>query len=210
MIRYRHTTRKRLAKVVLAALLTSVGSTAFFMPAVADAAELTVTGISFYQGNFSFTTEGTGTLERNNYGQLVPSDSSVTTLNLNFAQTPGSEGGAAMQMYAGGFSSTADGIKGKTVNISGLTKGSQVFGGLSYGSGDATGNTVNMNGGDFIEVYGGYTYSGNATGNKVTVSATGENLQAVYGGRSASGSATGNSVTVSGGKMYVVSGGDSR
>ena len=85
MIRYRHTTRKRLAKVVLAALLTSVGSTSFFLPPVADAAELTVTGVSFYQGNYTFTTEGTGTLERNNYGQLVPSDSSVTTLNLNFA-----------------------------------------------------------------------------------------------------------------------------
>ena len=208
-MRYRHKIRKRLAKVVLAALLTSVGSTAFFMPAVADAAELTVTGVSFYQGNFTFTTEGTGTLI-NCYGANVPSDSSVTTLNLNFAQTPGEEGGAAYQVYAGGYSDTTAGIEGKTVNVSGLTKGTTLYGGVVYESrGDATGNTVNMNGGDFIQVYGGYTYSGNATGNKVTVSAAGENLEPVYGGYTYLGSATGNSVTVSGGKMYGVYGGDS-
>ena len=153
-MRSRHTTRKRLAKMVLAALLTSVGSTAFFMPSVANAAELTVTGISFYQGNFTFTTEGTGTLIRNNNGMYVPSDSSVTILNLNFAQTPGEEGGAAYQLYAGGYSDTSV-VQGKTVNVSGLTKGIMVYGGVSNGSGDVTGNTVNMSGGALQYIWGG-------------------------------------------------------
>ena len=210
MMRYRHKTRKRLAKVVLAALLTSVGSTAFFMPAVADAAELTVTGISFYQGNFTFTTEGTGTLIRSGNGCYVPSDSSVTTLNLNFAQTPGEEGGAAYQLYAGGYSDTAADVEGKTVNVSGLTKGIMVYGGVSNGLGDVTGNTVNMSGGALQFIWGGSSYSGNATGNKVTVSATGENLNYVFGGSSSSGSATGNTVTITGGTVSQVIGGESR
>ena len=203
-MRYRHTTRKRLAKVVLAALLTSVGSTAFFMPAVADAAELTVTGVSFYQGNLTFTTEGTGTLMRNNSGMYVPSDSSVTTLNLNFAQTPGDEGGAAHQLYAGGYSDTAV-VQGKTVNVSGLTKGIMVYGGVSSGSVDVTGNTVNMSGGDFLYIWGGLSNLGNATGNKVTIN--GGNLQTVAGGISNSGDSTGNTVTISGGSIDTVVGG---
>ena len=208
MIRYRHTTRKRLAKVVLAALLTSVGSTAFFMPAVADAAELTVTGVSSYQGNLTFTTEGTGTLI-NNYGQLVPSDSSVTTLNLNFAQSPDIASEAAYQVYAGGYSDTAV-VQGKTVNVSGLTKGIAVYGGMSSGSGDVTGNTVNMSGGDILYIWGGHSNLGKATGNKVTVSATGENLDYVFGGHSERGSATGNTVTITGGTVSKVIGGDSQ
>ena len=209
-MRYRHTTRKRLAKVVLAALLTSVGSTAFFMPAVADAAELTVTGASFSQSEgLVFTTEGTGTLIRNNNGMYVPSDSSVTILNLNFAQTPGEEGGAAYQLYAGGYSDTSV-VQGKTVNVSGLTKGIMVYGGVSNGSGDVTGNTVNMSGGALQYIWGGSSSSGNATGNKVTVSATGENLYHVFGGHSDRGSATGNTVTITGGTVSEVIGGDSQ
>ena len=204
MIRYRHTTRKRLAKVVLAALLTSVGSTAFFMPAVADAAELTVTGVSSYQGNLTFTTEGTGTLMRNNNGMYVPSDSSVTTLNLNFAQSPDSTSEAAHLLYAGGSSDTAV-VQGKTVNVSGLTKGIAVYGGMSSGSGDVTGNTVNMSGGDILYIGGGYTYSGNATGNKVTIS--GGSIETLAGGVSNSGEATGNTVTISGGSIGTVLGG---
>ena len=195
-MRYRHTTRKRLAKMVLAALLTSVGSMAFFMPSVTNASELTVTGVRFSQGQLVFTTEGTGTLKNCGYGANVPSDSSVTTLNLNFAQIPSGEDGAAMQVYAGGYSDDAAGIEGKTVNVSGLTKGTTLYGGVVYeSSGDATGNTVNMNGGDFIQVYGGYTYSGNATGNTVTVS--GGTIQQVTGGNSLD-CANNNIVTISG------------
>lgn len=204
-MRYRHKTRKRLAKVVLAALLTSVGSTAFFMPSVTNAAELTVTGASFSQSEgLVFTTEGTGTLMRNNNGMYVPSDSSVTTLNLNFAQTPGEEGGAAYQLYAGGYSDTSV-VQGKTVNVSGLTKGIMVYGGVSNGSGDVTGNTVNMSGGDILYIWGGRSNLGKATGNKVTIS--GGSIETLAGGVSNSGEATGNTVTISGGSIGTVLGG---
>ena len=134
----------------------------------------------------------------------VPSDSSVTTLNLNFAQTPGDEGGAAHQLYAGGYSDTAV-VQGKTVNVSGLTKGIMVYGGVSSGSVDVTGNTVNMSGGDFLYIWGGLSNLGNATGNKVTIN--GGNLQTVAGGISNSGDSTGNTVIISGGSIDTVVGG---
>ena len=209
MIRYRHTTRKRLAKVVLAALLTSVGSTVLFMPSVTKAAELTVTGVSFSQGNYVFTTEGTGTLINNGYSEYVPSDSSVTTLNLNYTQNPSSQGGAAMFLYAGGYTGSAVAVEGKTVNVSGLTKGIMVHGGKAYSSGSANGNTVNMSGGEFQIVYGGYSGSSSANGNTVNING-GKVLSVAYGGYAPLGSANGNTATFGGGSIYGVFGGDSR
>ena len=194
---------------VTAALLTSVGSTLFFIPSVANAAELTVTGVSFSQGNYVFTTEGTGTLINNGYSEYVPSDSSVTTLNLNYTQSPSSEGSAAMFLYAGGYTGTAVAVEGKTVNVSGLTKGIMVHGGKAYGLGGANGNTVNMIGGEFQIVYGGFSNPGSANGNTVNING-GKVLSVAYGGYAPLGSANGNKATFGGGSIYGVFGGDSR
>jgi len=179
------------------------------MPSVTKAAELTVTGVSFSQGNYVFTTEGTGTLINNGYSEYVPSDSSVTTLNLNYTQNPSSQGSAAMFLYAGGYTGSAVAVEGKTVNVSGLTKGIMVHGGKAYSSGSANGNTVNMSGGEFQIVYGGYSSSSSANGNKVNING-GKVLSVAYGGYAPLGSANGNTATFGGGSIYGVFGGDSR
>lgn len=90
-------------------------------------------------------------------------------------------------------------VNNNTVEISGGTLESNVYGGQTYGSGDANYNSVTISGGTFSgssqQIYGGYTGSGNAIGNVINISGGTFNYDAVIvAGAGGSGKTVDNNV----------------
>ena len=225
MLKKRTKVQKRLAKVVMAALLCTNAAQAVWAPSEAEATEITLTDTNISPQVQPVTPE-TG------WEILYPTNSAVTTVNVNLTSPSYS-----VVNLSGGYSRSVD-IQGKTVNFtSGTVNG--VFGGTSGdGAAKPIGNTVNVSGGKVTNVYGGmsfYSYTAHqvfAEGNTVNISGDAEvdsvygayaygsaDIQkntvnvsggtitgVVYGGYSEGGNANGNTVTISGGTIGSSSG----
>jgi hypothetical protein len=221
MLKKRTKVQKRLAKVVMAALLCTNAAQAVWVPSVAEATEITLT-----DSNFESQTQAVNL----NDGTRVryPIDSAVTTVNVKITGSTL----AATENLAGGYSFSATDVQGKTVNfISGTVN--SVSGGISSpGKPKPIGNTVNISGGKVMNVDGGkslYSYVahqsfaedntvnisgdaevntvsgaravGNADIRKNTVTITGGTVENVMGGASSGGDVNENKVIISGGRI---------
>ena len=215
MIRKTKKHQKKLAKLVLAALLLSGGAYGLMCPSVAEAADsLTVTG---YSDTGGFVPVSDALILADGY-YYAPKDGNVVELNL--ANGTWSDPGS----IAGHVGTDAKGANGITVNVTGANVVvSDIYGGIAVGEGssktdvgNASGNIVNISAGSVGDVYGGESYSyyydsdsekyygGNANENKVTISEDAKVGGSVYGGSvyytyySENTNASGNTVTISG------------
>ena len=182
MLKKRTKVQKRLAKVVMAAILCTNAAQAVWVPAVAEATEITIT-----DSNYTSLTQTVSVGGASRQLVTYPNDSAVTTVNVEF--TDSFSGG--WQNLTGGYSSDTD-VQGKTVNFkSGTFNGYFFPNGVSGGtSGDGAakpiGNTVNVSGGKVSHVSGGtslYNYVAHqsfAEGNTVNISGDAE-VEHVYG-----------------------------
>ena len=201
MLKKRTKVQKRLAKVVMAALLCTNAAQAVWVPAVAEATEITIT-----DSNYKSLTQTVTVSSENRQLVTYPNDSAVTTVNVEFTDSFS----GTWQTLTGGYSSDTD-VQGKTVNFkSGTFNGYFFPNGVSGGTsrdGKPKGNTVNVSGGKVSHVYGGmsfYNYVAHqsfAEGNTVNISGDAE-VETVYGA-SAWGNADiqKNTVNISGGKV---------
>ena len=208
MLKKRSKVQKRLAKVVMAALLCTNAAQAVWVPAVAEATEITLT-----DSNYTSLTQ-TKDISSPRFTVRYPNDSAVTTVNVEFTDSFS----GSWQNLTGGYSSDTD-VQGKTVNFkSGTFNGYFFPNGVSGGtSGDGTskpiGNTVNVSGGKVSHVSGGmslYNYIAHesfAEGNTVNISGDAE-VGYVYGAY-AHGNADihKNTVNISSGKVTNIVGG---
>ena len=218
MIRKTKKHQKKLAKLVLAALLLSGGAYGLMCPSVAEAADsLTVTG---YSDTGGFVPVSDALILADGY-YYAPKDGNVVELNL--ANGTWSDPGS----IAGHVGTDAKGANGITVNVTGANVVvSDIYGGIAVGEGssktdvgNASGNIVNISAGSVGDVYGGESYSyyydsdsekyygGNANENKVTISEDAKVGGSVYGGYAGYGNANENKVTISenakvGGSVY--------
>lgn len=146
MVKMRSKVQKRLAKVVMAALLCTNAAQAVWVPSVAEATEITLTD-SNIAPQIQVVTPVSG------WDIWYPTNSAATTVNVNLT-SPASYSGLNL---SGGYSRDTD-VQGKTVNfISGTVNG--VYGGTT-GDGRAKplGNTVNVTGGKVSNVFGGMSF----------------------------------------------------
>lgn len=201
MLKRKQRSGKRLAKMVLAALLCAGGLHGVVFPAAAEAADpITVTGVNGDAHPYEISAVGgsmTWTITEGGYYYYHPADASVTTLTLAYTAVPESEGAKWID-YDGAYAETG-GVTGHTVNVNGEnTRYWSATGGDSLG-GAVTRHRVTVSGGEGVLVYGGYSEAGNVADNTVIVS--GGTVEEVIGGYSETGNATDNTVTVSGGSV---------
>ena len=149
--------QKRLAKLVLAALLCTGGVQTFMSPSVAEAGgTVTLSGVD---GNYNppkyYITDPPESMT--NYGYAYPIDPSVTTLNVT--------GGVYTNEYGiiGGVGYNAD-PTGRTVNVTGGTIQGLVAGaiGIGWDEGvEVSGNSVTVSGDETVvgKVAGGVAFS---------------------------------------------------
>ncbi len=199
MLKRKQRSGKRLAKMVLAALLCAGGLHGVVFPAAAEAADpITVTGVNGDAHPYEISAVGgsmTWTITEGGYYYYHPADASVTTLTLAYTAVPESEGAKWID-YDGAYAETGE-VTGHTVNVNGEnTRYWSATGGDSLG-GAVTRNRVTVSGGEGVLVYGGYSVAGNVADNTVIVS--GGTVEEVIGGYSETGNATDNTVTVSDG-----------
>ncbi len=119
---------------------------------------------------------------------------------------------------AGGFTTSAAPLTGKTLTVDGVTHAGVAYGGYNKGSGGVTGNHLIIQNGGGISLYGivgGKAYGGragsggDARGNTVTIN--GGSARYVYGGYAeGTGSADGNRVTLTSGTVNSVLGGSAK
>ena len=216
MLRRAKKHQKKLAKLVLAALLCTGGAYGLLHPSVASAADpVTVTG---YSSSSGFAPDPSTmkyySYDYGYYYAYAPTDGTITVLNL--AQGT-AEGAWSDPMHvAGHFGSGTSGASGVTVNMTGTdVVVSNLYGGFAVGTGSsstdlgtASDNTVNISAGKVsTRVAGGYSittaaaaqyysyYGGNADGNTVTISGDAE-VGKVAGGSSYYGGANNNKVFI--------------
>ena len=175
--------QKRLAKLVLAALLCTGGVQTFMSPSVAEAGgTVTLSGVD---GNYNppkyYITDPPESMT--NYGYAYPIDPSVTTLNVT--------GGVYTNEY--GIIGAGYGAKptGRTVNVTGGTIQGLVAGAIGWGWDEGvkvSGNSVTVSGDDTVvgKVAGGVGfsngyYASDVLDNWVTIDG-GQITGGVYGG----------------------------
>ena len=227
--------RKRLAKLVLAALLCTGGVQTFFSPSVAEAGS----GITFEATPKAFTVDQTMVDEAigsssglvgapyvyGNYAKYDPSSGWNRVVLGNGPDFIANSGNAesmatkevsgyevtvtnvSMQGVVGGISNSGA-VTGNTVNISGENTNIYSVAGGGYSvTGTVSKNTVSVSGGQVDGVYGGVSEKGTVSGNTVNISGDAK-VKTVYGGGSSkAGNVTGNTVNISGGQTRVVYGG---
>ena len=199
---------KKLAKLVLAALLCTGGAHGLCSPSVAEASELTVTGMTWSSGPTfygpTFYPVADSLVYEGPYA-YIPKDRNVTVLNLAAGEGDSWEESIDVVGHYSGYNS-ADNVSGYAVNVTGSNVDLyNVYGGYAY-SGTAIGNTVTISAGTVDSVYGGISYQGDAAGNSAeikggTITGNGYYAIAVAGGWSYEGNANGNAVTISGGSV---------
>ena len=214
MLRKTKKHRKKLAKLVLAALLCTGGVHYVFSPSVAEAAKLKVTDISWNGSAWEFTPSGS-MINDGVGGAYVPANSSVTELSITGGNTTGY--GAGVNIF--GHYAERSVVSGYKVSVSGTdtelygSYGITIAGGVSE-TGNAMKNEVTINGGNLMNQYeqaviGGRSYKGNVSQNKVTINdgkVSGYSSYSYYGisvagGLSDSGDAFKNEVVIDGGKV---------
>ena len=176
MLRRAKKHQKKLAKVVLAALLCTGGAHGLMSPSVAEAAgSITVTGYS----NGAFTPDGSMVvISESGYYRAYPTDGNVTVLNLAPGETDTWTGGNSLTVYGhyaeGASGDTAVDASGYTVKMTGAK--AQV----NYLAGGYAQNEIT------IDASGGTNDTGNVTAaadkNTVTVSGGASVSTDVYGG----------------------------
>ena len=218
MLRRTKKHQKKLAKLVLAALLFTGGGHGLMSPSVAEAADPVTVTVTGYSSSSGFAPDPSTmkyySYDYGYYYAYAPTDGTVTVLNLaqGTAQGAWSDPGRV----AGRYGSGASGVSGATVNMTGTdVVVSNLFGGLAVGAGSsstdlgtASDNTVNISAGKVsTRVAGGYSittaaaaqyysyYGGNADGNTVTISGDAE-VGKVAGGSSYYGGANNNKVFI--------------
>ncbi|MBO5636796.1 MAG: hypothetical protein J5906_04670, partial [Acidaminococcaceae bacterium] len=219
MLKNKPIVRKRLAKVVMAALLCTNAAQAVWAPSVAEATEITVTNLLLIGDSLQAV---------NKDGLIIsyPKDTAVTTINVIVTNsalpginlTGGYDSANDVQGKTVNFEKgTVDGVIGgtsgegnakpigNTVNVSG-GKVKNVDGGLSFYSyvahqSFAEGNTVNISGDAEVETVSGARASGNADIQKNAVNITGGTVENVMGGASSGGDVNENKVIISGGRI---------
>ena len=219
MLKNKPIVRKRLAKVVMAALLCTNAAQAVWAPSVAEATEITITNL---------LSIGDSLQAVNKDGLIIsyPKDTTVTTINVIVTNSalPGIN-------LTGGYDSAND-VQGKTVNFEKGTVDGVIGGTSGEGNAKPIGNTVNVSGGKVKNVDGGlsfYSYVahqsfaegntvnisgdaevntvlgaravGNADIRKNTVTITGGTVENVMGGASSGGDVNENKVIISGGRI---------
>ncbi|MBQ5344176.1 MAG: hypothetical protein J6F33_03155, partial [Acidaminococcaceae bacterium] len=219
MLRRSKKHQKKLAKLVLAALLFSGGVHGLMTPSVAEAAgSVTVTG--YASGNFAPDSSKMRSYYYDYSYYYAPTDGTVTELYL--AQGTAQGAWSNPGIVAGHYGSGASGASGVTVNMTGTdVVVSNLYGGLAVGTGSsstdlgtASNNIVNISAGTVAtRVAGGYSstksyaideyhytcYGGNADGNTVTISGDDTKVGEVSGGLSDFGGANNNTVIVENG-----------
>ena len=200
MVRKTKKHQKKLAKLVLAALLFSGGAYGLMGPSVAEAADpVTVTVTGYTEGD-GFAPDPRAMEMYDSY-YYAPSNGNVTVLNLENGSTWSDPG-----IVAGHVGSDANGI---TVNMTGTNVVvGYLYGGFAEGSaadaGSASENSVNISAGQVeYNVTGGYSYYGDTLNNTVTINgdaAVGYDYSyaQVYGGEAENGSADSNTITING------------
>ena len=175
--------QKRLAKLVLAALLCTGGVQTFISPSVAEAADPVTVTLYGVDDNYNppayYKTDPPESVT--NYGYIYPIDSSVTTLKVT-----------------GGVYTIEEGIigarygadpTGRTVSVTGGTIRGEVIGAIALDKG-VSGNSVTVSGDDTVvgKVAGGVaetglTYTADVLSSVNTVTIDGGNISgSVYGG----------------------------
>ncbi|WP_026759792.1 autotransporter outer membrane beta-barrel domain-containing protein [Selenomonas ruminantium] len=201
------TKQKRLAKLVLAALMCTGGGL-YNLSTDVLAASYVVNGTVEHEGNtssFSGTSFTPGHADYA-YGNEIFAVSYPTTSADNFTVTITSP--TSYRLF-GAAATTRGSASGNTLTITGdsTTITQMVYGGYVYGdsnpspTGTANNNTVNINSGTINSVTGGqvgggyYAVSGDANDNTVTISG-GTVTGYIYGGATSDGEASGNTVTI--------------
>ena len=202
MLKKKTKIQKRLAKIVLTALLCTGGVHGLYSPSPVEASEVTVTGCT----GITFTPAGSMKSDSGDYA-FIPADTNTTVLNLN------GDWSCAYSIYGHSENSSSD-VSGYRVNLNGPE--------LSYSSGDinlygakvryggnATDNHVKVSAGTVKgRIAGGLSSDGSAIGNSVEIEGGtfggGYYAIAVAGGISAadeSGNANNNTVIIKGGNI---------
>ncbi|MBR4908290.1 MAG: autotransporter outer membrane beta-barrel domain-containing protein [Acidaminococcaceae bacterium] len=210
MMRIEKKHRKKLARLVLAALLCTGGASGFISPSLAEASELTVTG---YTSGVGFLPDSTKMVATGYYRTLyIPAEETVDTLILTGDDWDAVAGSIDV---AGRY---ADEASGYTVKMTGANvQVGDVSGGIGIGdasgdipAGNASGNNVEISAGKVKgDVSGGVSDYGSADNNTVTISGgtVGNSKDTedsyIYGGASEYGEASNNTVTIKGdAKVY--------
>ena len=218
MLRRTKKHQKKLAKLVLAALLFTGGGHGLMSPSVAEAADPVTVTVTGYSSSSGFAPDPSTmkyySYDYGYYYAYAPTDGTVTVLNL--AQGTAVGAWSDPMHVAGHFGSGTSGASGVTVNMTGTdVVVSNLYGGFAVGTGSsstdlgtASDNTVNISAGKVsTRVAGGYSittaaaaqyysyYGGNADGNTVTISGDAE-VGKVAGGSSYYGGANNNKVFI--------------
>ena len=174
--------QKRLAKLVLAALLCTGGVQTFISPSVAEAGgTVTLSGVDDnYSPPKKYITDPPESVS--NYGYICPIDASVTTLNVTGGVYTNEDGIIGVSLF--NYSKPTE----RTVNVTGGTIRGEVIGAGGLGE-EVSGNSVTVSGDDTVvgKVAGGvattvYYYADVlSSGNNVTIDG-GNILGSVYGG----------------------------
>ncbi|MBO5605651.1 MAG: autotransporter outer membrane beta-barrel domain-containing protein [Acidaminococcaceae bacterium] len=200
MLKKKTKIQKRLAKIVLTALLCTGGVHGLYSPSPVEASELTVTGCTWTTTGPIFTPEGSMIQVKNEYA-FIPADTNTTVLNLN------GDWNFSVYIYGHHEAGSSD-VSGYTVNLNGPKISYGLEGADAKGGGNATDNHVKVSTGTVNGlVAGGYSSKGSAIGNSVEIE--GGTFSPSYGtavaggasAASASGNANQNTVIIKGGNF---------
>jgi len=216
MLKSKPKAQKRLAKLVLAALLATSGLQTFIVPSVAHAEGGFLPGVPVIiinAGASGTATNGVKTKvfsdESYVYGNRILGDIAPTNCKVEIT------GGTAAEVVgAEGYSYTND-VLGNSVTITDGTfvdmgGAARVIGAVQYADGPKlTDNHVTINGGTVgvlgsdpvtrvVGAYGAYSFSGEASGNTVTITAGEVNDALIAGAYNDYGLAKDNHVTIGG------------
>ena len=196
--------QKRLAKLVLAALLFTGEAQLAISPSVAEASEVTttVTGCTYTETGPIFTPNGSMISANYNYA-FIPADTNTTVLNLN------GDWSFSTTIYGHHEAGSSD-VSGYTVNLNGPKIDWNLCGAQAIGGGNATDNHVKVSTGTVEEIVAGaiaWAEGVEVSGNSVTVSGDDTVVGKVAGaivyseGYSYASDVLDNTVTIDGGQI---------
>ena len=199
------TKQKRLAKLVLAALMCTGGGLYNLSPE-ASAAEATVTNVTGTSGAYVVTSDPTGSVVATSTLSNTFYAPAADVLNITGTFD------ADNIVFCGGYS-PGTGVSDKTININGANISvTSIWGGWDP-LGSVEGNTVNISAGTVALLsITGANGSSSTSGNHLNITGGAINYGGygcyLYGGNSASGNAENNTVTISGGELTPIGTGD--
>ena len=191
---------KNLAKLVLVALLCIGGVHGIYGKSVAEASELTVTGMTWSNGP-TFSPVPDSLIYGGPYA-YIPNDQNVVILNLAAGENNEWQETIDIAGHYGGYNSESD-VTGYTVNMTGSKVAvGTLWSGYAF-AGNSADNHIKISDGSADFTIGGYSYKGDAIGNGViidggTITGNGYYAIAVAGGSAEKGNANDNTVIIEG------------